>query len=95
MRKVLLSPLFAEILAVGIPESTFMNANFDEAVEVPPNKRSSVEASFGCIAPEVICQSSDAAPLQSVHVGEEAPEIRQSPVVVVEAAATIPVVSVP
>ena len=45
--------------------------------------------------PLTTLQSSLAAPPQSVQVGLEAPEIRQRFEAVVEAAATIPDVSVP
>ena len=54
-----------------------MNANLDEEVDTPPRRRSRVVASFGCIVPDTTLQSSPAAPEQSVHVGLEAPEIRQ------------------
>ena len=95
VRVVAIFPDAPDIEAVGVPLLTFMNANLLEAVDTPPRRRSSVDASFGCIVPDRTFQSSPAAPPQSVQVGEEAPEIRLRFEAVVDAAATIPDVSVP
>src|SRR3989344_1774087 len=43
VKKVALSPLAAEIVAVGVPVPTFMKANFAEAVDCPPIDTSTVE----------------------------------------------------
>ena len=42
VRKVLLSPEFAEIEAVGVPPLVLVKANFEERVDVPPTRRSYV-----------------------------------------------------
>ena len=47
VRYVALFPELADMEAVGVPESTLMNANLDEDVEVPPRSRSRIVASFG------------------------------------------------
>ena len=52
---VALLPLFPEIEAVGVPVALFRNANFEEAVEVPPNRTSAVFEN-GDNAPEFSCQ---------------------------------------
>ena len=51
VRKVLLFPELAEIDAVGVPESTPVNANLAVEVALLPRRRSRVVASFGEIAP--------------------------------------------
>ena len=56
VKVVALLPEFAEIDAVGVPEFTLRTANLAEAVEVPPIKRSRVEANLGNIVPDVTFQ---------------------------------------
>ena len=47
-------PLFADIVAVGVPPATFTNANFAESVDVDPRRRSSVIFA-GATAPKFLC----------------------------------------
>ena len=60
------APLLAEMEAVGIPESTLMNANLDDEVLVPPRRRSRVVASLGCIVPFATFQLERLEPFEQV-----------------------------
>ena len=73
-------PEEADIEAVGVPLLTFMNANLEDAVEVPPMRRSSVEASLGNIVPFATFQLVPPVPVQLPKAGVPAPfEIKHSP----------------
>jgi hypothetical protein len=86
---------FPETDAVAGPVPlTLRTAKSAEAVDVPPIKKSRVEASFGYIAPFATSQSSPAAPAHDVHVGLEAPDTRHKPDELVVTALTKPVVAV-
>ena len=50
--------MFPEIVAVGVPELTLMNPNLALSVDVPPTKRSRVDASRGERAPFTVCHAS-------------------------------------
>ena len=62
--------MFPEIVAVGVPELTLMNPNLADAVDVPPIKRSTVDAYLGEIAPFACSNGESAAviyPASFVH----------------------------
>ena len=74
-RVVAIFPEFPEIEATGIPPETLMNANFEEAVDTPPKRRSRV-ALFGNRIPpaSVHLDPPDPDPGQEAHVGADPPD---------------------
>ena len=76
VKYVAIFPEAPEIEAVGVPELTPVNANFEEAVDTPPKRRSRVEACFGNIVPFNTFQL-DPVPVHDAHDGV-VPPVRQS-----------------
>ena len=80
-------------MATGESVSMPVTAKLALEVDVPPRRKSRVEAYLGVIAPAVMSQSSPDASAHDDHEGVLAPDTKHRPVDPVAAAATTPVVS--